>query len=239
MSLYIVLTMLIVVLIVSYFAFNVRIKKIKDIATNKKLDEISLKFPSNKELCKEVLKMLNSEDVEIKEENNLEAKQNNSASLYFALTHTIYISNISNSYTRIQTICHEFLHSIQPKKLLLFNFFYSNIYLIYYILSIVLTIFGVFKNIQLQIIILLTLSLLYYAIRSFLEIETMTKAPYIAKEYMIKYEKTCNREEINQILNKYDELNKLGIPAYNYTLLFQCILKIIIFIIIAIIKSVI
>ena len=101
MSLYIVLTMLIVVLIVSYFAFNVRIKKIKDIATNKKLDEISLKFPSNKELCKEVLKMLNSEDVEIKEENNLEAKQNNSASLYFALTHTIYISNISNSYTRI------------------------------------------------------------------------------------------------------------------------------------------
>ena len=49
----------------------------------------------------------------------VEENGDNEASLYIAVTNKILIANISNTYTRIQTIAHECLHSIQNKKIIM------------------------------------------------------------------------------------------------------------------------
>ena len=132
----IVIILSIIVLLVLKFAWNIKvsdIKKLKDLGYDKKLNEITNKLPENKEICKTILKRLNNESVNIKESNN-------EASFYFVLSNSILIANIKNTFTRAQTICHECLHSIQNKKTLLFNFFFSNIYIIYFIAICVLSI---------------------------------------------------------------------------------------------------
>ena len=194
------------------------------------------KFPENKEICKSILEMLNNTKVKIQENND----KDNKTSLYIAISDTIFIANIKDTYTRIQTIAHECLHSVQSRRLLLFNFIYSNIYILYFVISIILTILGIFKDTKLQIIILSLLGFFYYVIRSFLETDAMTKARYLASDYMLKYiEKNpiYKKEEIEEILIEYDRINNLGIPATNYILMVNCILKVILYILIVIIKN--
>ena len=234
MELIIVLIVLISILIIGAFVFGINLKKIKEAGSDERCDKIVSKFPNNKEICEDILEKLDNKKVKIKENND------KTASLYIAITDTIFIANISKTYTRIQTIAHECLHSIQSRKLLIFNFIFSNIYILYFILSIVLTIFGVFKNYKLQIIILSILGLFYYVIRAYLETDAMTKAPYLAKEYMENYNKksnNCTKEEIEEVVNEYEKINKIGIPATNYILFFNCITKVIFYIIIAICKN--
>ena len=194
-----------------YLALGVNIKKVKELAKNEKLNELVNRFPENEEICK---------------------------SLYVAISDTIFIANIKDTYTRIQTIAHECIHSTQSKRMLLFNFYYSNIYLLYFVISIILTICKVFTNYNLQIIILLLMSLIYYIIRSFLETDAMTRARYIAEDYMkeyIKENKIANIEEILELTNTYDKINKIGIPTYNFLLINSSIIKVIIYILIVII----
>ncbi len=232
----IILIVLILMIIVGYFIFNIQMKEIKRAGHNKKLDELTYKFPENKEICKTTLEKLNNTKVTIKENDDKDVK----SSLYIAISDTIFIANIKDTYTRIQTIAHECLHSVQSKKLLIFNFIYSNIYLFYFALSIILTILGIFKNIKLQIIILSLLSFFYYVIRSFLETDAMTKAPYLAKEYMLDYiEKNpiCTKEEVEEIVEEYNRINYLGIPAYNYILMINCIVKIMIYMVVAVVRN--
>ena len=236
LELIIILILLITILILGFIVFNIKIKKIKEVGHDEKLDKLALKFPDNIDICKDVLEMLNNTNTKIKEENE-EGKKD---SLYVAVSDTIFIGNIKDTYTRIQTVCHECLHSIQPRRLLMFNFIYSNIYIIYYIISIVLTLTNVFKNMYLQIVILSLMGFMQYVIRAYLENDAMIKAKYLAKDYMEKYIKKnpiCKEKDIEEITNKYDEINKLGIPAYNYMLLFQVLRKVILFVIIAIIKT--
>lgn len=129
---------------------------------------------------------------------------------------------------------------MQSRKLLLFNFIYSNIYILYFIISIVLTILGVFKDYKLQIIILTILGFFYYVIRSYLETDAMTKAPYLAKEYMLDYIKTntsITKDEVEEITQEYDRINKLGIPATNFILMTNCIIKVILYILVVLIKN--
>lgn len=219
-----------------YFALGVNIKKIKEAVKNEKLDELTSKFPENEEICKDILKKLKNEKVTVKQNEDKE----NKTSLYIAISDTIFIANIKETYARIQTIAHECIHSIQNRKILLFNFYYSNIYLLYFIISIVLTIFKVYKNYNLQIIILLLMSVIYYVIRSYLEIDAMTKARYVAENYMKEYiqrNKIATTEEVEELLNTYEEINKIGIPAYNFILIAKCILKIIIYTLIVIILN--
>ena len=233
MELIIVLIIFIITLIIGAFVFEISIKKLKDAGKNAKCDEIISKFPNNKKVCEEILKRLDNKTVKIKENND------KTASLYIAITNTIFIANISKTYTRIQTIAHECLHSIQSRKLLIFNFIFSNIYILYFIFSILLTIFGVFLNYELQIIILGVLGFFYYVIRSYLETDAMTKAPYLAKEYMENYNKksnNCTKEEIEEVVNEYEKMNKIGIPATNYILFFNCIVKVIVYILFTLIK---
>ena len=120
----IIVTLILALILKVLFEYNM--KKIKHIADDEYLDEVANKFPRNIEICKKYLKMLKNESVEIEESDT------NQASLYIAITNKIIIANISKTYTRIQTIAHECLHSVQDRKILMFNFIYSNIYLIYF-----------------------------------------------------------------------------------------------------------
>lgn len=233
----------IIFLLLLFFVFGINFKELKKAGKDKELDGISNKFPENIDICKSILKKLNNEKVKIKENNEYKS------SLYIAITNTIIIANIKDSYTRIQTIAHECLHSIQPRKIQLFNFFFSNYYLLYFVIVSILTILGIIKNYQLQILIIIILGFIYYFVRSYLENEAMIKAQYLAKEYMEEYinindnnkdninDNDINKIEIKKIFEKYNEINKIGIPASNYVLIFNCIFKVITYCIIVMLTN--
>lgn len=224
----IILAFLIISILVLYYAFDINIKKIKDIKENNRIKNITDKFPDNEEICKNILKKLNNEEVNIK----VEEENKNTTSLYVVLTNTIIIANINNIYTRIQTVAHECIHSIQNKRLLTFNYIYTNLYNLYFILSIILTIIGVYKNHILHIAILIILGIIYYIVRSYLETDAMIRAEYLSKEYMEEYIKEnncCNKEEVEEIYLEYKKINKIGIPTYNFILILKEIVKVIIY----------
>ena len=233
MELIVVLIILIVVLIIGAIIFELNFKKLKEAGNNPKCDEIISKFPNNKKVCESILEKLDNNSVKIVENND------KTSSLYIAISNTIFIANITKTYTRIQTIAHECLHSVQNRKLLIFNFIYSNVYILYFAISLILTIFNVFKNYELNIIILSVLSFLYYLVRAYLETDAMTRAEFLAKEYLYEYNEKnmiCTKEEVEELVNEYKRINRIGIPATNFILFANCILKIIIYTIFAIIK---
>ena len=153
-------------------------KQIEHLGENKELDELAKSYPSNVEMCKDYLKKLNNETVTIEENKGAEA------SLYIAITNKILIADIQDSYTRIQTIAHECLHSIQSKKLLLFNFIFSNLYFLYFIVICALIVLKMLPYKMMFLVILLLFSMVYYMVRVYLENDAMIKARYLAKEYM-------------------------------------------------------
>ena len=212
-------------LFVLKFAWNIKIKditKLKEIGfNNKQLNEIANKLPENKQICETILKKLNNESVDIKESDN-------ESSFYFVLTNSILIANIRNTFTRVQTICHECLHSIQNKRTLLFNFFFSNIYFIYFFVICILTILKFNFYPMLHLFILTILGFIYYSVRSSLEMDAMTKAKPLTKEYL-QEEGTLNKEEQELILKNCEDINKIGIPLTNYKLAFNCTVKIIVY----------
>ena len=224
-----------VIMLIGFYIFDIQIKEMKKAGKNAKLDEITSRFPENKEICEAILERLDNRKVKIKENEDKE----NKTSLYLVISDTIFIANIKESYTRIQTIAHECLHSVQSKRLLLFNFVYSNVYFLYFLISMILTILGVFKEIKLQLVILCILSFLYYVVRSYLETDAMIKAKYLAKDYMLEYiqkNPVCTKEEVERITEEYDRINKLGIPATNYILMVNCMIKLLLYSMISILK---
>ena len=120
----IVIGICIIFLIILKFAWNIKIsdiKKMKKVGYDKELNEITNKLPENKEICQTILKKLGNEKVKIKESED----KDNKTSLYIALSDSILIANINDTFTRVQTMAHECLHSIQNRRTLLFNFIYS------------------------------------------------------------------------------------------------------------------
>ena len=151
--------------------------------------------------------------------------------MYLVTSNKIFIADLKESYTRIQTIAHECLHSIQSKKLLWFNFIFSNIYLIYFYIICILAILKILPYNMMFLAILIILGSIYYAVRTYLENDAMIKARFLAKEYMQEL-KISSNEEIEQIVNKYDELNDIGIKTTNFQFLSKVLIKTMIFIII-------
>ena len=225
----IIIMFLIIILVILKIIFGYSKKQIEQIADNKELDEIALKYPENIDMCKEYLKMLKNEDVVIEEDK----KATNS--LYIAISNKILIANVKDSFTRIQTIAHECLHSIQNRKVLLFNFIYSNIYMLYFIIISILAICKVLPYKMMFLSILIMGGFLYYLVRSYLEDDAMIKARFLAKEYMEK-KKISSQEEINRMINTFDKLNDIGIKGTNYALCFSVIIEILIFCIICMIR---
>ena len=226
----VVITILIITVIVVKIIFRINVKKIKNIAeNNKELDEIVKKYPSNIEICKSILKKLNNEKVKIQED-----KEANNC-LYIAVSDKILIANMRDSFTRIQTIAHECIHSVQDRRILLFNFIYSCFYITIFYVAIVL---GIFKLLQSQMLFLclyIILSFIYYFVRSYLENDAMIKARYLAKEYMEDV-KISDKTEIEKIVKEYDKLNNIGIKAVNYTLFSNTIYRTIILALIFLIR---
>lgn len=226
MEFIILLTIFLILTLFLKFIFNYKIKEIKNLGKDEELDKIAKKYPNNIELCKEYLEKLKNENVKIEESNS---------SLYIAITNKITIANIKDTYTRIQTIAHECLHSIQDRKLLLFNFYFSNFYIIFY-LAICILAFLKYLPYRIMFLTILTfLGLIYFMVRMYLENDAMIKARYLAKEY-IEEKKISSLEEINKLINGFDKINKIGIKCINYNLFLSIIIKNIIFCIICIFR---
>ena len=150
------------------------------------------------------------------------------------MTNTITIGKIDKMYTRIQTIAHECLHSVQPKRILKFNFWFSNINILYFIVLLILTLFRIIEETNIQIFILLMLGIIQYSIKSYLEQDAMTKAKYLVNEYFDTNNDIENTEK-EKLLKKYEELNEKAIPFVSYSLIFSELLKILLYLIIVII----
>lgn len=232
----VVIIVLIITLVILAIGLDIRIKdikRIKEIGYDKELNNITNKLPDNVSICKEILKMLNNESVIIEEQ----ADKNDKTSLYLVMSNKILIANIKDTFTRVQTIAHECIHSIQNKKMLIFNFVFSNLYILYFFIACILAITGVIKNVNvlnMLFIILMLGGAIFYIVRNFLEIDAMTRARFIAKEY-IENTNILSEKEINKVIEKYDELNSIGIKLYSYSLAAQSILKVLIFAIILLI----
>ncbi len=222
------LILIILAIILFKIIFKINIKKMKEKKENKELEEITDKFPQNVEVAKTMLEMLDNNSVKIEEAKNTET------SLYIAVTNKISIADMKKNYARIQTVAHECIHSCQDRRLLLFNFIFSNINIIYFIIISILTILKVISNQNLQIEILMLFTLIEFSVRSFLEIDAMTKAKYLAKEYMEKI-KLCTEEEKNKLLKEYGNINKIGIPFVIDNLLTTALVRVLIYCIISII----
>lgn len=210
------------------FIFKINVKKAKELENNKDVQIITDKFPENIDIAKEMLEMLNNKNVKI------EQAKNTKTSLYIAFTNKISIADLKDNYGRIQTIAHECIHSMQDRTLLLFNFIFSNISIIYFALAIILTLCKVYTNTMLQVFILTMFTLINFSVRAYLEIDAMTKSRYLAEKYM-NQKNLCTKDEQEKLLKEYDKINKVGIPFTLYYLLTNSLIRIMLYIAIAII----
>ncbi len=223
MNLIIIIMLLAVVLLVLAKVYDINMRKLKQFVEyeEKKFNKLIEGYPSNIEICKYILNKLNNSTVKIEEDK--EAK----TSMYIALSDKIIIADVKKSYTRIQTIAHECLHSVQKRKMQVFNFIYSNIYLLYFIIVTILAILNKLQDSMLYIAIMILFSYIYYFVRSYLENDAMIKAKYLAKEFMEEV-KISSDEEIDKIIKSYEKLNDIGIKTVNYQLMLETLIKVII-----------
>lgn len=223
MNLIIIIMLLAVVLLVLAKVYDINMRKLKQFVEyeEKKFNKLIDGYPSNIEICKYILNKLNNSTVKIEEDK--EAK----TSMYIALSDKIIIADVKNSYTRIQTIAHECLHSVQKRKMQVFNFIYSNIYLLYFVIVTILAILNKLQDSMLYIAIMILFSYIYYFVRSYLENDAMIKAKYLAKEFMEEV-KISSDEEIDKIIKSYEKLNDIGIKTVNYQLMLETLIKVII-----------
>lgn len=220
---YIVLILIcLLFLIILWGILELNIKKLKQIGEDKDLDNLTKDFPENIDICRSILNKLGNDTVNIKEEKDTKT------SLYVVVTNTITIANIRDTYTRIQTVAHECIHSIQSKRMLWFNFIYTNIYMLYFLVISVLTICNVITNPTIFLYLLIVMGIVQYFIRSMLETDAMTKARYVAKEYL-EENNICSKENVNKIVYKYDELNNIGIKLVNLDIFAKNIFKVILY----------
>ena len=227
MELIIIIVALAAIIIVNSM-MKINIKELEKNALNPELNEITEHYPKNIEICKFILEMLGNKTTKIEEDIHSEA------TLYIAIQDKISIGNTHESFTRIQTMAHECLHSIQDKKMLIFNFIYSNIYFIYFFLICVLV---VIKKLPYEMIfsnILLILSFIYYSIRVFLENDAMIKAEFLAKEYM-EEQKISSKEDIEKVCKGFKEINNVAIKGTNGCLFIKIMLKVAFFNVLALI----
>lgn len=210
-----------ITLILLKIFLNIKFGNIKNLNNRctEELEHLSAKFPSDEEMCKDILKKLNnSRDVKLKID-----KEYNSC-IYTIFDNTITIGKFKQNYMKIQTIAHECVHSCQNKRILWSNFIFTNIYLIYFWIILILEILNKLPYTNIHSIILIFLSLIQYIVRFGLENEAMIKARFIAKEY-IEENNILNEEEKDKLIAEYDEINSIGIPFMNFYLISNNILK--------------
>lgn len=223
------LIILIIIIIITQITLKIVLKtnkkEIMKIAENERLNDRTQELPDNVVICKEILKKLNNEKVKVEEEEKTNC-------FYFIATDKIILNKDKKFFTRIQTIAHECVHSIQNKNVLWFNYIFTNLLNLFWLVITILTVVGVIKNYILFVSIMLILAMVFYVIRSYLEIEAMTKAKYIAKEYLEEH----NVKETKEITEEYEKINNIGIKYTCYKLISSKLYLIILYIIICLIK---
>lgn len=197
--------LILVSIVLLKFIFKIDFKKAEKLEENKELEKLTDRFPENVDIAKEMLVMLKNEKVKVEEAKNTKT------SLYIAITDKILIADMKNNYARIQTIAHECLHSIQDRRLLIFNFIFSNLIMLYWLVISILTVTKVLQNIEIPIFVLLLFATIKLLVRGFLETDAMTKSRYLAEKY-IKSKDILNEKETEILLEQYNEINKLGVP---------------------------
>lgn len=221
----IIIIICLITIILLKIGLNIKFKEIKRLNTrsNEELKKISEKFLENEQICKSILNKLNNN-------NNVKVLMNQeyNSCLYTVYNNTITIGKFKENYMKIQTIAHECIHACQNKLTLWFNFIISNSYNLYFVIILVLTLFNKIQHTNIYLYILTMLGIIQYIIRNSLENEAMTKAPYLAKEY-IEENNIISKKEKEKLLKKYEEVNKIGIPFVNYLLIQKNLIKIIIF----------
>lgn len=226
MEFLIVGVIILIVIFLTKCICDYKIKVIKQIGEDGELDNLAKAYPSNKEIGIEYLKKLGNEKVKIEENKETEA------SLYIAITDKILIGDIQKSYTRIQTIAHECLHSVQNRKILLFNFFFSNCYLIYFVTICVCLILKILPYKMMFLLIFMIFSMIYCIIRLFLENDAMLKARYLAKDYL-EEKAISSKEEIEKLVAGFDKINAAGIKCIHYLFFRNVMMKLFILVILA------
>lgn len=227
MELIIIIVAVIAIIIVNSM-MKMNVKELEKCALDSELNKIASKYPENKEICKSILEKLENKTTKIEEDIN------SNSTLYIVINDKILIGNTHESFTRIQTIAHECLHSIQDKKMLIFNYIYSNIYLLYFLIICVLVIIKKLKYEMLYSNILLILSFIYYVVRVYLENDAMIKAEYLAREYM-EEQKITSKEDIEKIVKGFRKINKGIIKGTNCGLFIKIMIKVVIFNVLALI----
>lgn len=208
--------------------FKISTKKVEPLKEDKDLEKLTDKFPENIKIAEEMLQMLGNKTVKI------EQAQSTQTNLYIAVSNKILIADMKNNYARIQTIAHECLHSIQDRRLLLFNFIFSNIIIVYWLTISILTATHVITNISPFAFALVLMAMVKLAVRGFLETDAMTKARYLAEKY-IDNKKILNKNEKEKLLAKYDKINALGVPFTIVYIMLGSLLGIFVFGLIALI----
>ena len=209
-------------------AFSIDTKEVEPLKENKDLEILTNKPPENTQIAKEMLEILGNQTVKV------EVSKNSKTSLYIAITNKISIADIKNNYARIQTIAHECLHSVQDRRLLLFNFIFSNIIILYWLTISILTAIHVITNIAIPVFVLLLMATIKLAIRGFLETDAIIKSKYLSKEYM-ESKNILTEKEIISIIEKYDEINKIAVPFTILRILSTSLISIFIYATIALI----
>lgn len=214
----------VITLILLKIFLNIKLGKLKDLNKRKseELEKIANKFPESNKICEDILNSLDNKNVEIKIEPEY------GSCLYTVFNNTITIGKFNQDYMKTQTIAHECIHSIQNKTTLWSNFIVTNIYLIYFVVVLILAFFNKLQYSSVHILTLLFLSIIQYIVRNGLEVDAMTRAKYIAKEYIEK-KKLLNEDEEEKLLKEYDEVNSIGIPFMSYYLILSDIVKIVFF----------
>lgn len=209
-------------------AFSIDTKEVEPLKENKDLEILTNKLPENTQIAKEMLEILGNQTVKV------EVSKNSKTSLYIAITNKISIADIKKNYARIQTIAHECLHSVQDRRLLLFNFIFSNIIILYWLTISILTAIHVITNIAIPVFVLLLMATIKLAIRGFLETDAIIKSKYLSKEYM-ESKNILTEKEIISIIEKYDEINKIAVPFTILRILSASLISIFIYATIALI----
>lgn len=220
-----VMSIIILVTLAILIKFNFKsIKQIKEIGESRELNSITDVLPENEQICKEILAIIKNENVTIKAGN-----ENSQTSLYIVATNSIIIANIKNTCARVQTIAHECIHSIQSKRLLWFNFIFSNIYLMYFAVITILALFNKLPNASSYAIVLVMMSILLFFVRSYIETDAMIRARFLAEVYMKSKRELISEENIDLVVENYNKINDFGVKLYNFKLLFDYLLKVVIF----------
>ena len=224
----IIITIAVIAIIIVSSMMKINMKEMEKIALNEELNDIAKKCPSNIEICKSILEKLENSTTKVEEDIT------SNSTLYIALQDKISIGNTHDSFTRIQTMAHECLHSIQDRRMLIFNFIFSNIYFIYFLIICFLLIIKKLPNEMMFSNILLILSLIYYVIRIFLENDAMIKAEYTAKEYL-ENEKFTTDKESEKLIQGFKNINKGIIKGTNCSLFTKIMIKVVFFNVLALI----